>query len=536
AHDAAAAIELVSSKYMRCAPEQVVNQTSTAEVEEIITSFAEAARRCMRAGFDLIVLHGGHGNVPAMFFREKDNHRSDRFGGSFEGRCRFGIELLQALREATEGRLAIEYRISAEEMVPGFTTLEETIAYSQVIEDYIDLLHVSRGMLEYDELLPSINAPVYLPKAMNLPFAARFKQALSIPVTVVGSFDLRDAEQAVAAGKVDAVSMIRTVLADTECVEKARLNRAESIRPCIRCNTCIDRTHSDRISIQCAVNPLVGRETRFSEGPAQTPRRVMIVGAGVAGLEAARVAARRGHQVSLFEKDESAGGLFRLACASELKRELQAYLSWSIADVMANERIELHLDHLLSADEIHRANPDALILAFGAQPILPNFSASASDKVVWVGDVEAGRVECGKTVVIAGAGVTGMEAALSLARQGRQVTLVDALREDQLGAGTTAINLIALRALLAEADVTFICESRISDIDEAGVHLTTSCGEHRCLNYDTAVLSFGFRVDRDLLESFSGIVEPTYTIGDCSGRGGNLHNALRTAFEKAMLI
>ncbi len=165
--------------------------------------------------------------MSAMFFKQEVQQETDRFGGSFERRCSFGVELLEAIREKTGGRLAVEYRISAEEMLPDMTSLEETLQYAKVIAPYIDLLHVSRGLLEVDDLLPYINAPVYLPRGLNLPFARKFKEALNIPVSVVGGFDLDLAEKAVADGVVDMVAMIRTVLADTDCVEKAR--RAESM-------------------------------------------------------------------------------------------------------------------------------------------------------------------------------------------------------------------------------------------------------------------------------------------------------------------
>ncbi len=287
---ALASIELVHSKYMLSRPADVVNNTSTEEVEHIIGQFANAALLAADAGFDMVMIHGGHGNVPSMFFSKKYNHRTDRFGGSFDGRCQFGIELLEAIREKTRGRIAVEYRISAEEVLPGMTTLQETLEYARRIEDKIDLLHVSRGLLEEDSLLPIINAPVYLPKAMNLPFARQFKQVLKVPVAVVGSFDLDLAEEAVAAGDVDMVSMIRTILADTDCVEKARRGEDEAIRPCIRCNTCISRTHAQFKTVRCAVNPVIGRETLFDlTRRAETPKKVVVVGGGPAGLEAARV-------------------------------------------------------------------------------------------------------------------------------------------------------------------------------------------------------------------------------------------------------
>lgn len=535
-HDAAAGIELVYSRYMLMPADKVVNQTSTEEVEAIIDCFAQAAGRARRAGFDVVMIHGGHGNVPAMFFNEKINKRSDRFGGSFEGRCRFGVELLDAVRKAVEGKLAIEYRISAEEILPGMTTIEQTLDYARVIQHQIDLLHVSRGMLEVTELLPYINVPLYLPRGINLPYAARFKRELEVPITVVGGFDLTLAQQAIAAGEVDMVSMIRTVLADTDCVEKARLGMGKKIRPCIRCNTCIDRTHTDRVAIQCAVNPILGRETRFEKGMATRPKRVAIIGGGVAGLEAARVCARRGHIVDLYEKQDRLGGLFNMACSAKFKQELRTYLDWSIQDVELNNDISIHLNTEITPEQIRSIKPDALVIAVGAKAITPRFSASDSGKVVWVGDVECGCKPVGDTVVIAGAGVTGLECALELSNAGKKVTLVDLLPRAQIGVGGTTINLILLFDLLKDNGVELICQSRVLDIDDNGVLIESTDGTQKILPCDTAILSLGFKPDPEALSPLMGLIEPTYLIGDCSPRGGTLHRATRSAFEKCMQI
>lgn len=535
-HDAAAGIELVYTRYMLMPSDKVVNQTSIEEVEAIIDSFAQAARRARQAGFDVVMIHGGHGNVPAMFFNEKINKRTDRFGGSFEGRCRFGVELLDAVRDAVEGRLAIEYRISAEEILPGMTTIEQTLDYARVIQHKIDLLHVSRGMLEVSELLPYINVPLYLPRGINLPYAARFKHELEVPVTVVGGFDLTLAQKAISAGDVDMVSMIRTILADTDCVEKARLGMDNDIRPCIRCNTCIDRTHTERAAIQCAVNPILGRETRFEKGTAAHSKRVVIIGGGVAGLEAARVCARRGHAVDLYEKQDRLGGLFNIACSAKIKQELRVYLDWSIRDVESNKDISIHLNTEVSPDQIRSMKPDALVLAVGANAITPRFTASDTDKVAWVGDVECGCQSVGDTVVIAGAGVTGLECALELSNAGKKVTLVDLLPREQIGIGGTAINLILLFDLLKDNGVELICLSRVLDIDDSGVLIESADGTRTLLPCDTAILSFGFKADQEVLSSFMGIIEPMYLIGDCSPRGGTLHRATRSAFEKCMQI
>ncbi|MDR1300078.1 MAG: FAD-dependent oxidoreductase, partial [Oscillospiraceae bacterium] len=399
---------------------------------------------------------------------------------------------------------------------------------------YIDMLHVSRGLLEEDSLLPYINAPGYLPRAMNLPFAREFKKALKIPVGVVGSFDLDLAEQAVGSGDVDMVAMIRTVLADTRCVDKARRGRDGDIRPCIRCNTCISRTHSQFLTVRCAVNALVGLETRFDTGPARAPRKVVVAGGGPAGLEAARACSLKGHSVVLFERADAPGGLLRQASCGPLKADLRAYLEWSARSVANDGSISLRLGADATYEAMAAERPDAVIVAVGAKPILPRFTLSGTDAVAWAGDVEAGAA-VGGDVLIAGAGFTGLELALALARQGKRVRVIDMAPEEELGRGGSPINLICLRELLSEQGVEIICRTRLEDMAGDGAHIVMADGTRSTLKCDTLVLSLGFRADEAAVHAFDGVCPDIRVIGDAAG-GGTVRNAVRTAFDAVMGI
>lgn len=535
-HDALACIELIHAKYMLTPQEIVVNETTEEDIAEVIRLFAAAAHNCLTAGFDMIMIHGGHGNVPAMFFSEKFNHRTDKYGGSFENRCRFGIELLTAIREKVGDKLAIEYRISGEELLAGWTQLPETLEYAKKIQGLVDLMHVSRGVLEVDDCLPYINAPAYFPRAMNLEAARRFKQELSIPVAVVGSFDLELAEKAVSDGDVDVVAMIRTVLADTDCVTNAYRGKAHVTRPCVRCNTCIGRTHSKFIRVRCAVNPRIGRELWNTAITKTTdPKKVVIVGGGPAGLEAARTASKKGHQVVLFEQQEVLGGTLRMAAAAPFKADMKKYLDWSIRMAETDPNIQIHTGTRATAALIEAEKPDALLLALGAEPILPVYSGAKAGMVVWAGDVDLGIAKTGERVVIVGAGFTGLETALVLAGEGKAVTVIDMIPEERIGADGIEISMIALKKLLAEAGVRFICRVTLQDVRDNGAIISHEDGSVQTLPCDTVVLSLGVRRNGAALEAFEGLAEVTRLIGDCaSERGSTLYNAVRTAYDAVL--
>jgi 2,4-dienoyl-CoA reductase-like NADH-dependent reductase (Old Yellow Enzyme family)/thioredoxin reductase len=527
-----ASIEFSVMKYMM-AGRELVSIMPKSEVRAIIKAFAAQAKTAKDLGFDMIMLHGGHGNVPAQFFAEYLNKRSDEYGGSFMNRSRFALEMLEAVREAVGDSLAIEYRISAEEILPGTTGLEETLEFAKLIQDKIDLLHVSRGLLEEEATLPYMFPPTYLPRGLNLEYARRFKETLNIPISVVGGFDLEKAEEAVSTGAADVVAMIRTVLADTDCVNKLKWGESDKIRPCVRCNTCIDRTHSKRLPIRCAVNPLIGREAEFTDLSLKNGvKRVAVIGGGPAGMQAALTAAQRGHKVALYEKSGSLGGALKLASAAAFKRDMKKYLDWLIRTVMEEADIAVHLNTEVNESGLKSLEADAVILAAGAKPLIPKID-TCPQKAVWVGDVELDRSLAGESVVIAGAGFTGLEMALSLAGEGKKVTVIDLLSQEKIGADGIAISMVWLKQALKDLGVKFVCEVRLSDVTEEGAVVTGSDGGVMTLPCDTVVLSLGVRPDNSLEEALKQSSREVYIIGDCSGQGGTLYKAVTAAYETA---
>ena len=295
------------------------------EIALIIDSYAKSAYRCLRAGMDMIMVHGAHGHCLSQFVSRRTNLRTDAFGGNLANRARLVLAVLDAIRDKVGDGLAIEYRISGEELVPGGPTVEEQVEFAAMIQDKIDLIHISVGNLYVPETLPMMNQPTYFPRGLNLKYAERFKKALKIPVATVGSYNLEIAEQILGQNKADVVAMARTLIADPECVNKAHSGRAADIRPCIRCNNCINRSHELFLSTRCSVNPVIGWEDEIFTYPQPAKKKmVLVVGGGPGGMEAARTAARRGHEVVLMEKDAQLGGALIMASAAPFKVDMRA--------------------------------------------------------------------------------------------------------------------------------------------------------------------------------------------------------------------
>jgi 2,4-dienoyl-CoA reductase-like NADH-dependent reductase (Old Yellow Enzyme family)/thioredoxin reductase len=507
------------------------------EINNLIESYARAAYRCMNAGMDMIMIHGAHGHLISQFLSPRRNLRADAYGGAFENRARFVTEVLQAIRDKVSDRLAIEYRISADELVPGGLTLEEQLEFARAIQDKIDLIHISAGNLFEPGSDSLMIQPTYIPRGVNVHFAERFKKELNIPVTTVGSINLEMAEQIIAENKADMVAMNRAFIADPDCVNKARKGQEDKIRPCIRCNTCIDRTHRFFLPLRCTVNPLAGREADFVNLPAPAKKKkVVVVGGGPAGLEAARRAADRGHEVVLLEKDAQLGGALTMASAAPFKADMRQYLDWSVRTAMDTPHLTVKLATEATPEKIKAENPDALIIAVGSAPIIPEMPGVDRENVVWVGDVDLGKAKVGDRVVLAGAGLTGSETALYLAQQGKQVTLVDMLPLEQIDAGYPSVYVAALRNMLSEFNVDVREEAKLEAITDVGAVIRDKKRERVEIPCDTVVLSLGVEPFTEAVRVFQGLAPDVYVVGDCNNQRGNLYSATSEGFFAAMDI
>jgi len=514
------------------------------EIHGIMDDFATAAERCRKGGFDMVMIHCGHGHVVANFFSPQHNTRTDEYGcQTLENRCRFASELIARVREKIGPDMAIEIRMSGDELTEGGVGVDDAVKIAKFLEPQIDLVNVSAGNLYNLMSLPYMIQSTYVPMATNVRFAERFKQELSIPVSTVGSFTMELAEQALSDGKADIVTMIRAFIADPDHVNKAADGKADEIRPCLRCCICTgDDPHGCPKPLRCSVNAVAGREMEFDtieRVPAEESKTVVVIGGGCAGMEAARRLSQRGHRPILLEASERLGGMLIPAGDNPLKINTRAYRDWSVRMTERDEGIDLRLGTEATPELVAGLGPDAIIVAVGSDPIVPPIPGIDGPNVVLAEAVDTGEAECGKRVVIVGAGLTGTETAVALAQEGHEVKQIDMLTLDVINAkpGSSLTNVFTLRGMAAQLGIEVLEQRRLTEVRPDGVACVNAEGAEEFLPCDTVVLSLGLHGRRDLAESFRGIVDDRdlRIVGDCN-KVGNITSAVREAFFAAMDI
>jgi len=525
-------IELISARAERRKPTNVIEMTQDM-IDDVINDFASAAERCLRAGMEMIMVHGAHGHLLPQFVSPLFNKRTDSYGGSLENRAKFVVELLTEIRRRVGNKLAIEYRISATEKVPGGMMEDDTIEFVKLIQDKIDLLHVSSGVLSDPAASQNMIQTTYLPHNHNVHYAERFKKELTIPIATVGSIsDMQSANSIIKDGKCDIAVMARALMADPEMVNKTRRGENTEVRPCLRCNVCTSKHTSKNLPIRCSVNPVLGRETDYAcIEPAKDRKKVVVVGGGPGGMQAALTASRRGHEVVLYEKNDDLGGNLLIAAGPEFKEDMKCYLAWLIRQVKKDKNVTIKLESEATADIVKAENPDAVIIAVGADPLIPEALVRGRSNVVWAGDVHTDKAPVGDTVVVAGGGLTGCEAALHLAQSGKNVTVVDMLDLKEISLDVPR----ALLTLLGENGVRMMMEVKLEEITDAGVTVVDKAWNKTSIPADTVVMSLGFKLRPGVIDAFRDIIPDVFFVGDCR-KPKDLKQAIHDAFNIAVEI
>jgi 2,4-dienoyl-CoA reductase-like NADH-dependent reductase (Old Yellow Enzyme family)/thioredoxin reductase len=492
-------------------------ELTISEIEEIIGKFAEAASGVKQAGFDYITIHGGHGNGLAdQFFSPRDNRRTDKYGGDLAGRMRFGLELAEALRSAIGPDYPLFWRMSAEHLLPGGNSLEESIEYAaKLVKAGVDVIDVSMG---HEESYMSVPINILFlgadqPMGSFLHYAEAFKRKLSAPIIGVGRIhSLEVAEEAISQGKVDMVNVGRQLLADPYWVEKIASGRFDDINPCQCCNTCVWTFREEQAPIKCVVNPSLGKEAERVITPAKEKKKVVVVGGGLAGMEAAKVAAQRRHEVVLFEKAQRLGGMLlwqeklpHKPTVSSLIKYFEKQLETTGAEIRLNEECSL--------TSIKKVDPDVVIIAAGSNPTIPDIPGIGMDHVTTALDILIGRKQAGDRVAIIGGGLVGCDTAELLAAQDKKVTMVETL--PAIASVLYAFESHYICYKLGSKGVTMMTSVKGEEITEDGLLVTDAWGKLYTIEADTVVLAVGAKPNDALIKELDGKVSELYAIGDC---------------------
>jgi len=493
-----------------------------AELELLVRRAGQAAARLASVGVDAIDLHGHSGALVDQLLTALWNHRTDAYGGSVARRTRFAVELVTAVRAAAPG-LPVSFRLTVAHHLPGGRELAESIEIAALLRDAgVDLLVVEEG----GPPSPAVMAPPnYLPAGLHLAGAAALRAAVGIPVAVAGAMTPDLAEAALAAGQVDLVGFGRALVADPDLPRALAAGEPGAARPCVRCNACFDAVRAGA-TLVCAVNPQVGLEA-VPLLRATRPQRVVVVGGGPAGLEAARVAALRGHRVDLHERRDQLGGVLVDAARPAFKHELASLVPW-YRDRLAELGVTVHLGRAVDRSSPALAAADVVVVATGGLPVRPAIGGLDRADVLDVMDVHGGAA-VGRRVVVAGGGLTGADVALALALDGHAVTLVEV--QDAIVPGRATVNRGAVLARLADAGVVLLPSTSVLGKHDDGVHVDGPLGRE-VLAADTLVLALGVRPSTELVGS--GAVEDprVHLVGDClqpSTVGAAVHSGYRAA-------
>jgi 2,4-dienoyl-CoA reductase-like NADH-dependent reductase (Old Yellow Enzyme family)/thioredoxin reductase len=514
-----------------------VRGMTKADIAATCADFAKAAKFMQFCGFDGVTIHCGHGWLPHQFLSPRWNQRQDEYGGSVENRARFTVELLQAVRQACGKDFVLECRVTGDEHLPDGYTHEVIQGYCKEISRYCDLIQVSAGV--YNKPMETLMmSTLYDAHGCNVEAAAAIKAAVDIPVAVVGGInDPADAERWISEGKCDLVVLCRQLQADPEWVNKAAQGRACEIRKCLRCMRCYPGPFEEAMAELngefpegCSVNPYLLHFDQWPLQKAEQAKKVLVIGGGVGGMQAAITAAERGHEVTLMEKSGQLGGILNFAKDDKDKYDLKA-----LADAMTAEVASRKIDVRLNAQVTERdmQGYDQIICAVGSSPLTPPIPGLA-DCLPALKAYEP-DTPIGQNVILLGGGLVGCETAVHLAKNGRKVTIVE--MRDSLAPDAYRLHKHKLRQIIAaDESIRVMTETKCLSISGGTVEVEQG-GEKLTLTADTVVSALGMRANptEELEAMAANVGVPMVKIGDCQ-KARKIFDAIEEGWQAAMNV
>ncbi|MFC1968812.1 FAD-dependent oxidoreductase [Chloroflexota bacterium] len=486
---------------------ELPRELTVAEIEELVVRFAKGAERAKRAGFDGVELHGAQTYLINQFLSPAANKRKDAYGGNLENRARFLLGVIGAIRQSVGPTYPLWPRLNGMEFgIPDGIRIEDTRELARMVEKAgASAIHVmaSSPALLYPPMCEPPGSKVHLAEAV--------KKVVNVPVIAVGKITPEVGERVLSEGKADLVAIGKALWADPELPNKAASGRLDDITPCLECYRCREYARETG-SLACAVNAALGREREYRITPAKKPKRILVVGGGPAGMEAARIAAMRKHEVVLYEKGECLGGQLILAAIPPYKAAIKTLTEY-LSNQVRKLGVGVEMGKAVTAALIEEAKPDAVVLATGIAPSIPNIPGMQGDSVVTVEDVLTGEVQVGDRVVVIGGGMVGCETAEFLVAQGRKATILEEL--PQMAPKLPLIAREPLLRRLAAAGVDMLVSVKCTQVTEKGLEVEDKEGRRRTIEADTVILAAGSRPNQELLESLKGRVSEIHLAGDC---------------------
>jgi 2,4-dienoyl-CoA reductase-like NADH-dependent reductase (Old Yellow Enzyme family)/thioredoxin reductase len=491
---------------------KVPRELSISDLETLLNQFGDATRRGKEAGFDGVEVHLAHGYLLNEFLSPLSNQRTDEYGGSFENRLRFPLQVIQKVKEAAGDDLTVTCRISASEFMEGGLTLDDMKAITQeVVKAGIEAVSVSGGTYGSVEW---IIQPPSIEKGCFLSMAGEIKKTVSVPVIVAGRIDPEKALEAIQEDRADLVAVGRGLVADPEWANKLKKGERQDIIPCISCNQgCIARVFAGE-HITCLLNPHTGRENQYSVSPAAKPKKVVVIGGGPGGLKVASIAAQRGHSVALYEETGNLGGQFRLAGIPPHKEVFKEGLDYLIREA-EQAGVDIVKNFRVDEQNVAELKGDAAILAIGGEPILPDLPGVKEERVVLAEEILTEKVKPGSKVAIIGGGLVGCEvASFLLEKGGCTITIFEMLPD--VAQDMMIINKIAMMKHFAQQEnLTILTSATVTSLENGDVTYSKDGKESPQDSFDTVVIAVGYKSRDGLEQALRKYFNQVEIIGDC---------------------
>lgn len=507
-----------------------VTDVTEAQLMDIIDKMCACAVRAEKAGIDFVQVHGDR--LVGCLCSPLMNHRTDKFGGSFENRTRFAVMLVEALRKAVPN-MGIDYKFSVvtPQRGKGGIPLDEAVAFAKLLEEAgVDMLHVAQAN-HTGNMADTIPPMGVQPYGFFVDIAGQIKAQVKIPVSCVGRIiDPEMAERALVSGKADIVALGRPLLCDPDWAAKLEAGKPEDIRRCISCNKGCTDNIQNRSFLSCVLNAENGYELTRSITPAETKKKVAVVGGGVAGMEAARVAAAKGHEVVLFEKAAQLGGQLNIACVPPRKEEMRRATE-NLVHQVTSAGVQLRMGKAVTADDVLAEKPDAVIVAVGANSFAPAIPGKDGPNVCDAWQVLAGRQQVYGQVAVIGGGMVGCETAEYLAERGCQVSVVEMM--DKIANGESNTILPTLMENYARYNVQQYVNHKVCQIGTDHILCEDKDGNSVTIPCDYVVMALGARPNAFDTQALQAAGIPVHFVGDCGEQAADISNAIRTAYDAA---